>query len=131
MKGQLKVSTPKQYLAKLKEPRKSDVTKLDELIRKAAPKLKPFILDGGLAYGPYHYEYASGREGDACYVGVASNASYISLYVIAWESPDPYFVKRYQSRLPKAKIGKCCVTFKRFEDLDPKALTELIREAQP
>lgn len=46
MKGQLKVATPKEYLAKLKEPRKSDVRALDELIRKTAPELEPFIQIG-------------------------------------------------------------------------------------
>lgn len=131
MKGQLKVSTPKEYLAKLEEPRKSDITKLDKLIRKAAPKLKPFILQGVLSYGPYHYKYPSGREGDAAYVAVSSNASYISLYVIAWDKPNPYPAQKYKPKLKKAKIGKSCVTFKKLEDLDEKALAALIKEAQP
>ena len=131
MKGQLKVSTPKEYLAKLKEPRKSDVTRLDKLIRKNAPKLEPFILQGVLSYGPYHYKYPSGREGDSAYLAVSSNASYISLYVIAWDKANPYPAEGYKKRLGKAKVGKSCVTFKKLEDLDEKALAELIKEAQP
>ena len=132
MKGQLKVSTPKEYLAKLKEPRKSDVTRLDKLIRKAAPKLKPFILSGALGYGPYHYKYASGREGDWFRIGVSSNASYISLYVTAFDQGEGvYPAERYKAQLPKAKIGKSCVTFKKLDDLDEKALAALIKEAQP
>jgi hypothetical protein len=49
MKGQLKVSTPVEYIAKLEEPRKSEVAALDALIRKTAPKLAPFIHGGMLA----------------------------------------------------------------------------------
>src|ERR1017187_232751 len=63
MKGQLKASTPAEYLAQLEEPRKSEVAALDALIRKNAPKLAPFIHSGMLAYGPWHYKYASGRAG--------------------------------------------------------------------
>lgn len=132
MKGQLNVATPKEYLAKLKEPRKSDVTRLDKLIRKAAPKLKPFIHSGMLAYGPYHYKYATGREGDWFRIGLASNASYISLYVTAYDKgSDVYPAERYKEQLPKAKIGKSCVRFKKLDDVDEKALAALIKEAQP
>lgn len=129
MKGQLDVSTPKEYLAKLKEPRKSDVAALDKLIRKAAPKLKPFIHSGMLAYGPYHYKYPTGREGDWFRVGVASNASYISLYVMGAKH-GAYLAEGYKARLPKAKIGKSCVRFKKLDDLDAEALAALLKEAQ-
>ena len=83
MKGQLKVATPTGYLAALEGERKKDITALHRLIRKTAPKLTPFIHSGMLAYGPFHYRYASGREGDWFKVGIASNAQYISLYACA------------------------------------------------
>jgi hypothetical protein len=130
MKGQrLNVATPKEYLAALDEPRKSEVAKLDKLIRKAAPKLKPFIHSGLLGYGPYHYKYPSGREGDWFRIGVASNKGYISLYVCAADKRG-YVAERYKAKLPKASIGKSCVRFKRFDDLDPVALAAMIKEGE-
>ncbi len=129
MKGQLKVATPKEYIAKLKEPRKSEVAKLDKLIRKAVPKHKPFILNGMLGYGPYRYKYASGREGDWFRVGVASNASSISLYICAADDRG-WVAERYKAKLPKASIGKSCVRFQRVADLDPKALTAMLKETE-
>jgi len=36
MKGQLKVKTPAEYIARLKDPRKSEIAALDALIRKTA-----------------------------------------------------------------------------------------------
>jgi hypothetical protein len=120
VKGQLKAATPAEYLAQLEEPRKSEVEALDAMIRKAAPKLEPFVHIGILAYGPYHYKYASGREGDWFRIGVASNQNYISLYVSS--APN------YKDALPKAKIGKNCVRFKKLADVDAAVLRKLIKE---
>jgi hypothetical protein len=80
-----------------------------------------------LGYGPFHYRYASGREGDACRLSIASNASYISLYCLAGDD-DGYVAERYVDRLPKAKIGKSCVRFKKLADLDETALVALVKE---
>jgi len=127
MKGQLKVATPAEYLAKLKEPRKSELAALDALIRKTAPNLEPFIYAGMLGYGRWHYKYPSGREGDSCRIGLASNANYISLYICASDDKG-YVPERYKKALPKAKIGKACVRFKKLADLDKEILSKLIRE---
>jgi len=126
MKGQLKVSTPAEYLAKLKEPRKSEVTALDALIRRIAPQLEPFIHAGMLGYGPWRYKYASGREGDSFRIGVASNANYISLYICSSDGKR-YVAEKYKQALPKAKIGKACVRFKKLADPDLEALSRMIR----
>ncbi len=127
MKGQLPVSSPAEYLAQLEESRRTEVAALDALIRKTAPKLEPFIHSGMLAYGPWHYKYASGREGDWFRIGVASNKSYISLYICAMDEKG-YIAERYKADLPKANIGRSCVRFKRLSDLDPSALERLIRD---
>jgi len=126
MKGQKNVATPAEYLAQLEEPRKTDVAALDALIRKTAPKLKPFVQMGILAYGPYRYKYPSGREGDWFHIGVASNAQYISLYVNGDCTGSP--PERYKEALPKAKIGKGCVRFKRLSDVDQSTLKKLIKD---
>jgi hypothetical protein len=97
------------------------------LIRTHAPQLEPVIMGGMLGYGPFHYRYASGREGEACKLSIASNARYISLYCSAADAQG-YVAERYVDRLPKASIGKSCVRFKRLSDLDEKALVALIEE---
>ena len=128
MKGQIEVSTPAEYIARLDEPRKTEVAALDQLIRKTAPKLEPFISNGMLAYGPWHYKYASGREGDGFHIGVASNKNYISLYVCAGDDQG-YIAERYKEALPKANIGRGCVRFKRLSDLDQADLKKLLKES--
>lgn len=128
MKGQnFTAKTPDEYLAALEEPRRADLVALDALVRKTAPKLERVLMGGLLGWGPFHYRYASGREGDACKLSVASNAQYVSLYCLAADEQG-YVAERYREALPKAKIGKCCVRFKRLAELDQKALVRLIRE---
>jgi hypothetical protein len=127
MKGQLKVSTPAEYIAKLDEPRKSEIAALDKMIRKLAPKLAPFIHSGMLAYGPWHFKYDSGREGDWFRIGLASNKNYVSLYICAMEGKT-YVAEKSKKQFPKASVGKHCVRFKRLSDLDKSALAKLIRE---
>jgi hypothetical protein len=127
MEGQLKVTTPAEYNAAVDEKRRPDIAALDALIRRHAPHLEPVIMGGMLGYGPFHYRYASGREGDACTLALASNASYISLYCTGADA-DGFVAGRYVDQLPKASIGKSCVRFKRLADLDEKALVALIKQ---
>jgi hypothetical protein len=61
-----------------------------------------------LGYGRYHYRYASGREGDAARISVASRKGGISLYVNAVDG-ERYLAESYRDRLPRADIGKSCV----------------------
>jgi hypothetical protein len=119
--------TPAEYLTSLNEPRKSELRKLHSLIRKTAPKLKPFIGRGMIGYGPYHYVYASGREGDSARIGLASQKHYISLYVECIDGK--YRVEEYRDQLPKASIGKCCIRFKKLADVDLKVIEALIKKA--
>ena len=127
MKGQLNVRTPAEYIAAVSGRRRPDIAALDALIREHAPELEPVIMGGLLGYGPFHYRYASGREGDACKLAIASNASYLSLYCFAADAQG-YVAERYADRLPKADVGKTCVRFRKLAELDAGALVALIKE---
>jgi hypothetical protein len=119
---------PTPYLETLDEPRRSDVARLHELVHTALPQLDVHASERGLHYGPFHYRYASGREGDAFQVSIASRKAGISLYVLSVVG-DQYVPERYADRLPKASIGRSCVRMKRLSDIDEDVLAELLREA--
>ena len=121
-------TTPEQYIAALEEPRKGQIQALHDLIRETLPGLEPEIRSGMIGYGEYHYRYASGREGDASIVGLASNKRYISLYV-SCTVEDRYLAETYIERLPKASIGKSCVRFRRTDDVDLDVVRELLLDA--
>ncbi len=129
MSEKASATKPEEYLAALEEPRRTQITELHDLIRETAPQLEPHIQAGMLAYGRYHYRYASGREGDWFPIGVASQKGYISLFTTAATEGHEALADSFRERLPKADIGRSCVRFKRLEDLDRVALMELIREA--
>lgn len=127
--GKSDATTHDEYIDALDEPRRSDLRRLHELIRAAVPGLRPTMEFGMPGYGKYHYRYASGREGDWMLVGMASNKSYISLYVTATTDDGRYLAETFQPRLPKASIGKSCIRFKRVSDVDTEVLAELLRAA--
>ena len=128
MKAAAKIQTPAQYLASLPEPRRSALQAIHDAIRAAAPALKPHVAHGMLGYGPFHYKYASGREGDWFVVGLASQKNYISLYLCAAES-DGYLAEKNKDRLGKVSVGRSCIRFKKLEDLNLKVAVQLVKKA--
>lgn len=123
------VKTAEEYIELLEEPRKSQIKKLHRLIRQTAPKLKPFIISGMIGYGPYHYKYASGREGEWCTIALASQKNYISLYACA-VNDNGYIAEQYKKELPKANIGKSYIRFKKVEDVDLEVIKKILKEAE-
>ena len=75
--------TPEEYIDLIEEPRKSEIKKLHEFIKKTLPNVKPYIETGMIGYGKFHYKSKSGREGDWALIGLASQKNYISVYVCA------------------------------------------------
>ena len=126
MKAPDHVKTPEQYIASLPEERRAAVQALHDAIRKAAPEFAPGIGHGMLGYGPYHYKYASGREGDWFVVCLASQKNYISLYICACDVGG-YLVENNRERLGKVSTGKSCIRFKKLEDLNLKVAIDLVK----
>jgi len=128
MQGRSDAATHEEYIERLAEPRRGEIRALHEMIRREVPQLEPTMDFGMLGYGKYHYRYPSGREGDWMLVGVASNKSYISLYVTAAAPDGGYLAERYKDQLPKASIGRSCIRFKRLGDVDQEVLERLLRK---
>ncbi|HVT73332.1 MAG TPA: DUF1801 domain-containing protein [Lacunisphaera sp.] len=129
MPSKTKPATPTEYLAALSEPRRTELKSLDAAIRQAAPKLKPHVAYSGtmIGYGPYHYKYASGREGDCPIVAISSRAQYISLYILGHRDGKSV-AEAAKAKLGKVSCGKACIRFKRLEDLNVPLVLELVRE---
>jgi uncharacterized protein DUF1801 len=112
------------------DQRAQDIERLDELIRDTLPDLEVVReSEGMIGYGPFHYRYASGREGDTYRVSVANRKAGISLYVPCVTEDGRYLAESRAHEFPKANVGKSCVRFKRLDDLDEPALRALLAEA--
>lgn len=122
-------TTPDEYITSIAEPRKTEIIKVDSYIRQIVPDLKPFIISGMIGYGPYRYKSKSGREGDWAVILLASQKNYISLYACGM-SEGQYVAEKYKQDLPKANIGKSCIRFKIFEDLNKTTLEKILLECK-
>jgi hypothetical protein len=120
--------TPEHFLASVPAAQQADACALDALISQLAPTLKRHVANQMLAYGSYHYVYASGREGDSPLICFSAKKTGFALHLAATHG-DGYLVEQAAHRFPKAKAGRSCLRFKRLSDLDPPALQTLLREA--
>ena len=116
------------WLDGLPEPRRSTMRAVHRLVRETAPELAPSHVEATIGYGPFHYVYASGREGDTYRVALRDNARYVSLYVMGGDERG-YLAEQHAGNLGKASVGKSCVRFKRVDDLDLDGLRTLVRAA--
>jgi hypothetical protein len=86
---------------------------------RAEPKMWGSSIVG---FGNYHYEYASGREGEWFLTGFAPRKQDLTLYIMAG-------VDRYNSllaKLGKYKTGRSCLYIKRLADVDLTVLRKLV-----
>ena len=121
--------TPEEYIDLIEEPRKSEIKKLHEFIKKTLPNVKPYIETGMIGYGKFHYKSKSGREGDWALIGLASQKNYISVYVCAADGKE-YVAEKYKKDLPKASIGKSCIRFKKTDDINLDVFKKILLEAE-
>lgn len=78
-----------------------------------------------IGFGSYHYVYESGREGDACVVGLALRKSDIAVYLTASGPEQAALLEK----LGRHKMGKACLYIRKLEDIDLYVLDQLIRDS--
>ena len=76
-----------------------------------------------IGFGDYHYKYGSGREGDWFLTGFSPRKNALTLYLMC----DIYHEFIDFSTLGKYKKGKGCLYIKRLDDVDLKALENIIK----
>lgn len=117
-------ATPEEYISQLDEPRRSKIRALYELVREAAPELEPFMISGRIGFGKLHYKGKT-CEGEWFKLGLASNKSTIMFASCAVGADGKHMPESYVEKLPKAKIGKSCINFRKLEDIDLGVLREI------
>ncbi len=124
--------TPLQYIKTLEKDRQVDMKTLHDLICKAAPKLKPFVHETAhgtiIGYGKESYETKSGCKGEWFTVGLANRKQGVTVYICCAKD-GKYLAEYYKKDLPKAKIGKSCITLKEVDANVLKVLQAMVKEA--
>lgn len=123
-----KASTVSEYIEMLEPERKVIIKKLDLLIKKTSPKLKPHFAYKMLGYGSFKYKSYKGSMMDWPIVALASQKNYVSLYVCALEGGQ-YIAEKYKAKLGKVSVGRSCIRFKKIEDVNLDELKKIIKKA--
>lgn len=105
--------------------RRQDCRTLVEVFSKATGKQPKMWGPSIVAFGKYHYKYASGHEGDSCLAGFASRKGALTLYL----SCDPVERGEFMRRIGKHREGVGCVYIKDLEGVDLEVLGELVKRS--
>lgn len=111
------------YFASIEnEARRHDCQELAGILTKITQQQPTMWGSSIVGFGVYHYTYASGREGDTFLVGFASRKNDITIYF----STDVSEHQALLAQLGKYKLGKACLHFRTFADVDVPVLEQLI-----
>lgn len=124
----VKAKTNKEYFASLPDDRREQLLKLDALIRKTVPGLKPRFGYNMPGYGSFKYLDYKKRLIDWPVIALASQKNYISIYVCAI-SDGQYIAEMHKKELGKVNVGRSCIRFKKIEDVDLAALKKVMKLA--
>ena len=111
------------FIAGLADPeRRADSETLIALMQ-AATGAEPHLEGSGVAFGRYHFRYASGREGDASPVGFAPTPRVMTVYLLSGMVGYDDLL----AGLGRFRRGKVCLYIRRLADIDIEILEALIR----
>ena len=107
------------------EQKRREAKAIDRMFREVTGE-KPVLWGPSIVgYGTYHYEYASGREGDFMRLGFSPRKQNFSLYIMPGLAKFPKLLEE----LGKHKTGKSCLYVKRLDDIDLDVLRRLAEAA--
>ena len=127
----------KKYITSQPEPKRSDMQELHRIIQGVTPACKLWFLDGknsegkivsnpNIGYGAYTITYADGTTRDFYQIGLSSNKTGISVYILGIEDKK-YLAETYGEDLGKASVTGYCIRFKTLKDINIDVLEAAIR----
>jgi hypothetical protein len=136
---QSKAKTVDEYINSLPEDRKKAITAIRKVILKNLPKgFEEVMSYGMIGYVVPHKLYPSGYhctpELPLPFISVASQKNYISFYHMALYEGSllDWFTDAWNEvSTKKLDMGKCCVRFKKPEDVPLNLIGELVSKLTP
>lgn len=132
---QSKAATVKEYLATLPPDRRAAIEAVRDLIRQNLDK----DFAEGMQYGMigYYVPHSFFPPGYHCdpkqplpFAGLASQKNHMSIYMMVVYGDGPQwhsFAAEWAKTGKKLDMGKCCIRFKRVEDLALEVIAKTIR----
>lgn len=137
---QSNAASPEEYISTLPDDRKDAVDKLRKVINKNIPKGFEEVMNYGmLGWVVPHKTYPAGYHCDPKqplpFINLASQKNYISFYHMGLYSDGPlldWFRKEWSKvSSKKLDMGKCCVRFKKPDDIPFDLFGQLVKKITP
>jgi hypothetical protein len=135
---QSKASTVDQYMAELSSDRQEAIAAVRKVILKNIdPAFQETMQYGMIGYSVPHSVYPSGYHCDPKqplpFAGLASQKNYMSLYLCSAYNDtkfDSWIRSAFEKVGKKLDMGKCCIRFKKLEDLPMDVIAEAFRRVR-
>ena len=127
-----KAKTVADYLKELPPERRKVVAAVRSVIRKHLPRgYKETMGWGVICYGIPLARYPDTYNGQPlCYAGLAAQKNYYAVYlmcVYGGSAEEGRLRKEFEKAGKKLDMGKCCVRFRKLEDLPLPAIGRAVR----
>ena len=111
------------FIAAVEKPvRRADAKVVRDMMERVTGEAATMWGPTIIGFGPSHYRYASGHEGDMCRVGFSPRSANLVLYVGGF----PEF-EELLGKLGKFKRSKACLYLNKLADVDLGVLEEIAR----
>lgn len=135
---QSKATTVAQYIKQLPEDRRKAIEAVRAIILKNMdPDFQETMAYGMIGYNVSHKIYPNGYHCDPKqplpFAGLASQKNYMSLYLCAAygdTSIEEWLRKEFDKAGKKLDMGKCCIRFKKVEDLPLTVIAEAFKKVK-
>lgn len=123
--------TVAQCLAELPPERRKVIAAVRKVIRKNLPRGYREVMNwGGICYEvPFSVCPDTYNGQPLAYAGLAAQKNYYAVYLMniyCDKESENWFRKRYQATGKRMDMGKCCVRFRKLEDLPLELIGEAI-----
>lgn len=133
---QSKATTVAQYIKQLPEDRRKAIEAVRAIILKNMdPDFQETMAYGMIGYNVSHKIYPNGYHCDPKqplpFAGLASQKNYMSLYLCAAygdSSIEEWLHAEFKKAGKKLDMGKCCIRFKKLEDLPLDVIAEAFKK---
>lgn len=115
------VSAESHIAAIANEEQRNDARTLVALMRRVTRQEPRMWGPSIVGFGSYHYQYASGHQGDSALAGFAVRGNDLVVYIMDFEGRDALLGK-----LGKHKTGKVCVYIRRLANVDLQVLETMV-----
>jgi hypothetical protein len=129
-------ATVKEYLEELPEDRRAVIAAVRKVIRKNLPAgYRESMNWGVITYAVPLERFPDTHNGEPlCYAGLAAQKNYYVVYLMSvylGEEQEAWFREEYRKSGKKLDMGKCCVRFKKLENLPLDLIGRVIARTRP